>query len=211
MTPRRLVNVALRFIVAYALLVTLFVYWDEALVAPLLPLFRWELTWLMPNFAIASLAVQTSGAERVLTLGVEVAGPVNLGGIWPPRAPFDSSTLLGHVFQPTALMMSVLIALPARDRALMAWRLAFGFVAAIPLAMLDVPWVLSGAIVDLMLASVPYPPAGVHPLVAMMNFLNGGGRLVLALVAAGLVAMAANAISTRARNKYPLEIPPGLS
>jgi hypothetical protein len=79
-------------------------------------------------------------------------------------------------------MLSLLAALPVSN---IQHRIALLFMA-VPLLllveMLDVPMVLLGSIEDLILANVA--PTADSFLVGWMNFMNGGGRLALSIVAA---------------------------
>lgn len=183
MYPSPLLKAAIRFAIAYGILLTISVMFAEAIVSAVLPLFRWELTWLMADFRVIDLSIITSSSEHLVALKMEVARPVNLGGIWPVGAPVNSSTLLGHVLQPAVLALSILCAWPVGGWRARGLLLFCGVIAAAILLLCDVPVVLAGAIVDVMVASSPYPPTQPLLLVALMNFLNGGGRLLLAFVA----------------------------
>lgn len=197
-----LLKVATRFAVAYGVLLTLSVLFAEAMVSAVLPLFRWELAWLLVDFRVVDLSIIAPSGERLVALNMEVVRPVNLGGLWPAGSVLSSSTLLGHVLQPAVLALSILCAWPVRDVRAHALLLLCGIIAAAILLLCDVPVVLAGAIVDVMLASAPYPPAQPPPLVVLMNFLNGGGRLLLAFVAVVIALLLAIA-TQRARAPRP--------
>lgn len=178
-----LLSIALRFAVAYVVLLTLSVVFAETWVSAVLPLFRWELMWLLPDFRVIDLSIVASSSERLIALHMEVARPVNLGGLWPAGAALNSSTLLGHVLQPAVLALSILCAWPVRSARARGLLLLCGAITVAMTLLCDVPVVLAGAIVDVMVASSPYPPTQPLPLAVLMNFLNGGGRLLLAFVA----------------------------
>lgn len=183
MNSSQLLNIALRFAAAYGVLLTLSVIFAEAMVSAVIPLFRWELMCLLPDFRVIDLSIITPSSEHLVALQMEVARPVNLGGIWPVGAALNSSTLLGHILQPAVLALSILCAWPVRGLRAQGLLLFCGVIAAAIMLLCDVPVVLAGAIIDVMAASSPYPPTQPLPLVVLMNFLNGGGRLLLAFVA----------------------------
>jgi hypothetical protein len=175
---------AMRLAGAYAVLLLLAVILSEPIVNTVLPLLRWELGWLLPDFRIDRLAVVSSGYERVIALSAETLRPIDLGGIWPAGVMLESSTLLGHALQPALLALSLLWAWPVRGGFERVALLVCGLVALLLVALLDTPVVLAGALVDLMAAQSASAP---EPLLAtLMNFLNSGGRLLLGLMVVAL-------------------------
>jgi hypothetical protein len=74
-------------------------------------------------------------------------------------------------------------------------------VCSIPLLLLvellDVPLVLVGSVQDLLLASLAPDRLSHDPWVAWMDFLNGGGRLALALMAGAPSLAGRRAIAER--------------
>jgi hypothetical protein len=185
-------GIFLRGALAYLVLTLLAVALVEPFTTLLLPVFRWELAALLPDFTVARLGIERPTGEAILALGVEVARPVNLGGLWLPGMSADSSTLLGHVAQPAILCFALLLALPVRAARDYFPRLLCGAVAVCAALMIDTPLVLAGAIIDVMAANAPAPVSTPPPLAVAMNLLNGGGRALLGVLAAILAVVASS-------------------
>lgn len=160
----------------------------RTLATGLLPLLRWEIAQLAPKYEITDLGVARSGGETAIVLRAETAHSRSYGGrTLPARAALSSSTLLGHLLQPLVVMFSLI-----STAALLQPRYALRFFllavpAAVAVLMVDVPFVLVGALEDLVLANVASSQVSPSPWVIWMNFLNGGGRLAIGLGAALLV------------------------
>ena len=170
------------FLLAYLLLLVLSVQYGQRYVELLLPLYHWEIGWCAPDYRIQSLLLQDNRGEAVVALKLKLVQYSFVGGhLLPPGGEVTSSTLTGHALQHGLLMLSLLVAWPMRG---MKRRIAL-LVIAVPflllVEMLDVPLVLLGSIEDLILTNVA--PTTNSLLVNWMNFLNGGGRLALAIVA----------------------------
>lgn len=163
-------------------------FYGREIATGLLPLLRWEITQIAPQYDVRDLIVAPAGGETSIIVSVKTAYPrVYAGRHLPADVPMSSSTLLGHLLQPLVVMWSVIgtAALLRRRHALPLLSLAIP--AAIAVVMLDVPFVLVGALEDLAISSVLPSDAYRSPWVTWMNLLNGGGRLALGLGAALMV------------------------
>lgn len=183
-----LLKAAALFLLAYLALLALSVQYGHHYLEILLPLYRWEIGWLAPDYRIVSLALADHRGEAVVALTQElVSYTVIAGRALPPGGSISSSTLAGHSLQHPLLVLSLLAAWPAKN---LSSRIALLAVAApflLLVELLDVPLVLLGSVHDLILANVA--PGTGSLLVDWMNFLNGGGRLALSIAAAlGAVA-----------------------
>ena len=151
----------------------------------LLPLYRWEIAGLNPDYRIASLALINGQGEGLVQLKIEAAHQFLFAGkIIPAGTVFSSSTLLGHVVLHPLLMFSVLLAWPGISG---RGRLALVVIALPWLAlveMLDVPLLLTGSITDLLLSQLAPYLASDSWIVHWTYFLESGGRLALSLAAA---------------------------
>lgn len=104
----------------------------------------------------------------------------------PPGLPISSATLVQHCLQPLIVLGSVCMLLPWRQR---RWHSALGLLGAGALIVaLDVPLVLLGAMEDVVLAQVVPGQERTSVQVMWMQFMNGGGRLFLPLLAVALIA-----------------------
>ena len=171
------------FLTAYLLLLVLSVQYGQRYVELLLPLYRWEIGWCAPDYQILNLSLQDNRGEAVVALKLKLVQYSFAGGhLLPPGGEISSSTLSGHVLQHVLLMLSLLVAWPMRGITQRMALLGIALPLLLLVEMLDVPLVLLGSIEDLILANVA--PTASSFLVSWMNFLNGGGRLALSIVAA---------------------------
>jgi hypothetical protein len=154
----------------------------------LLPLLRWEIAQLGPQYDVTDLSAARAGGETVVIVRVSTAySRVASGVSVPSNVRMHSATLLGHLFQPLVVLCSLVstAALLRRHQAVLLLLLAM--LAAVAVVMLDVPFVLVGALEDLAFSAGPPSNASWSPWVTWMNLLNGGGRLALGLGAALVV------------------------
>jgi hypothetical protein len=107
----------------------------------------------------------------------------------PAGTPLRSSTLAGHLFQPWIIGLSLLPFLRWGSAGVLLLRLAVLVVLLSSVMAADVPLILLGAIEDTLLHYLDRAGTTNSPLVLWMNFMNGGGRLVLPLLAFGLTAL----------------------
>lgn len=183
MNKPALLKCVVLFLLAYLVLLGLSLQFGQQYIELLLPLYRWEIAWLAPDYHLVSLAIADSHNESVIALNLDlVRYTVVAGHALPPTSGISSSTLVGHALQHPLIMLSLLAAWPASSN---FQRVKLFLIALPPLLLLealDVPLVLLGSIEDLMIANIA--PDTFSFLAAWMNFLNGGGRLALAIVAA---------------------------
>jgi hypothetical protein len=163
-------------------------FYGREVATGLLPMLRWEIAQLAPHYEIRDLSVAHAGGETAIVVSVTTAYPQLYGArSLPADVSMSSSTLLGHLLQPLVVMWSLIstAALLRRQRALPL--VLFAIPAAVAVVMLDVPFVLVGALEDLVLSTGLPSDAYRSPWVTWMNLLNGGGRLALGIGAALVV------------------------
>lgn len=74
----------------------------------LLPLLRWEISWLAPQYQLTGLRVTRTGLEEIIQAQVTTSRLRILGGeLFSAGIPLQSSTLVGHFLQPLVLMLSL--------------------------------------------------------------------------------------------------------
>jgi len=175
---------ALIVLASVCILATLFLVAGKACGNLFLPLYRFEIEAIFPFMDIQRLLIDTSGREWLITLQI-IFNSTYYVGMNPLAAVtvMSSSTLLGHAFQPLMILLPLVGAakaiVPTSNK-----RLVLGAVFSLVLLLaVDVPFVLVGAIEDILLNQ--FAP-GNSPSLTMswMYFLNGGGRLGLSVVAA---------------------------
>jgi hypothetical protein len=181
-------------------------FYGREIATGLLPLLRWEIAQLTPHYEIRDLSVAHASGETAITVSVKTAYPRLYDGRYlPADVPMRSSTLLGHLLQPLVVMLSLIstAALLRRQRALPL--VLFAIPAAVAVVMLDVPFVLVGALEDLVLSTGLSSDAYRSPWVTWMNLLNGGGRLALGIGAALVVIAIAPGITASADRRVGLQ------
>jgi hypothetical protein len=197
--PAKPFETALRIAVVVALALLAMARYGNVIVAAALPAFGWQVEALVPQLRIVELAVTRSGRDSVIHVDAAPAPVVMIGDKLLPLAPqsrFHVSTLSGHVYQASILALGILIAWPVTRRRRYLLRLALAVPALLALSMLDVPFVLAGELNDSLLELAA--PKSFSPLGAWRDFLQGGGRLALAILAAFAVIAVAESGQSRA-------------
>ncbi|MDO9450634.1 MAG: hypothetical protein Q7J21_09125 [Rugosibacter sp.] len=190
--------IGLRLLVASLLLLAFAHFHGRALIELLLPLFHWEIGWLDDRYRILALGVIQSGADSVVRLDVSLQRIVVVGGqvIFPdPRGQAYVTTLTGHVLQPAILFATLLAAWPVTAWRVYAMRIAVGLPLLLALLMADVPCVLLGELWAIF--AERYAPQEFFILLAWKDFLQGGGRLALGLVAGVATIVVAQRLTLR--------------
>lgn len=167
-----------------------------------LPLLHWELSWLVPQYKINALNLVSTGLDMSVQARVTTRDALIIAGYTlPAGTPLHSSTLIGHLWQPLILMFSLVstAALVQRKNAFALIPLCLATAGL--LLMLDVPFVLAGALQDLL------APEGFSAWVVWMNFLNGGGRMALGFGAALLVLAPFQSLTTAFTTQNLLSTP----
>lgn len=190
----RPLKVALIFTVSGAAWLALFLAYGTQIASGLLPLLRWEVTLIAPQYRLIDLRVVRQQGEDIVKANVVTRRPLRIAGrAVPAGIPMECSTLVGHLLQPLIVLLSAVTATCLLRRGNLPAALFLTFMAAGFVILIDVPFVLVGALEDVV-SSVMAPPQSKHsPWVVWMDFLNGGGRLALALAAALTVAAASGA------------------
>ena len=147
-----------------------------------LPLLRWELSGLIPQYKVTELNLVSMGLDMSVQARVTTREAIIISGhTLPAGTPLQSSTLVGHLWQPLIVMLSLVNTAALTQRRNTVALIPLCLATAGLLLMLDVPFVLVGALQDLL------APEHFSAWVVWMNFLNGGGRLALGIGAALLV------------------------
>ena len=155
---------------------------EQQLSHAVLPLLRWELSWLMPQYKVTELHLVSIGLDMAVHTSVTTReSRIIYGHTLPAGTVLQSSTLIGHLWQPLIVMLSLVSTFALVYRISRYTLLLISIVTAGLLLMLDVPFVLIGALQNLLV------PETLSASIVWMNFLNGGGRLAMGIAAALLV------------------------
>jgi hypothetical protein len=185
----RPLKAAIIFTVSGAGWLALFLTYGTQIASGLLPLLRWEITLIAPQYRLIDLRVVRQAGEEIVKADVVTRHPLRIAGrAVAAGIPMECSTLVGHLLQPLILLLSTVTAACLVRRGNLPVALFLTFIAAGLVILIDVPFVLVGALEDVVSSVTSPPQTGHSPWVMWMDFLNGGGRLALALAAALTVA-----------------------
>jgi hypothetical protein len=162
-----------------------------------LPIFHWQLAQLCDMGTFDRLQYIDKGHASVLEAVVRVRLPAreSMGDI-----EINSSTLVGHIAQYPILALCLVGAWQG-----LSWRsrILGGAVALLACSLAvcaDIPFVLAGSLDDFVQFNLQGRDHPGSALISWMEFLNGGGRLLLAL----LVGVAAANVAVRAQVTHPV-------
>ncbi len=137
------------------------------------------------------LSIKQPGLEQVFALQAQTAEIRYFDSrILPAAIDINSSTLIGHSLQSLVLFYTLFTLLPLKS--IQAWLIysAISIPVILLVLALDVPFVLIGALEDLVLSHFDPESLSYSPSVQWMHLMNSGGRLVLPIVAiAGIFIM----------------------
>lgn len=187
---------AWRFALCLGLVLAATLRWGPAMADSLLPFIAAEIAWLDNTYRVVSLALVHKGGEQLIRIVVTLARCVVLpdgAHCGDPRAQAQVSTLLGHLTLPPALTVAAVLAWPLASWREALWRLPLLGLAVAGVLALDVPMVLWASLWQLHVEA--FAPGLFSPLLMWLDFLQGGGRMALALLAAGGVLAAARAMA----------------
>lgn len=165
-------------------------FYGQRMIAAMLPGLGWELHWLDDNYRILQLSLAAQDGDSVIRLDASLARFVVVGPhVIAPDARGHAvvTTLASSVLRPAIIGLTLLFSWPAQRALQHVWRLGIGGLLLAVLMALDVPLVLLGELWELLRAA--QAPGSFSLLIIWKDFLQGGGRLALALCAV-MVAIA---------------------
>lgn len=183
---RSLIWRGLGFLLIWSLLNAAAWYWGEYLARAVIPVYKTSFSLLTDHYELQALRLE-SQHEPFFKIAVQTAGSRVLNNTLVPNSiDITTRTLQGHVFQPVIIALGLLLIWPLQR----AWHRAVILLLSMPLLTLllslDVPLVLIGSLEDLVLVNFDSDALKSSTYVHVMHFLNGGGRLLLGLLAAAL-------------------------
>ena len=153
-----------------------------------LPLLRVELKCLLPVDSLLNVGVTTRDGELVYAARIAVQnGPSATADHNVMSTVVIVSTLTGNALQPPIIMLSLILAsvnLNIRKRCL-AFLVALPVIAV--LFSIDVPFLLAGAVDELLRTGADVHQGGVSNLTRYVDVLDHGGRFALAMIAAAVI------------------------
>lgn len=115
----------------------------------------------------------------------------------PAGIPIQVSTLAGHLVQPVIVILALCPLLPAKSLAEQMHHLIFALLFCCIIVLLDTPFVLIGAIEELILSTFEPDKISVSLLCQWMFMMNSGGRLFLGLLALPLILLCSRWLQIR--------------
>ena len=192
MTPDRpeldrsvLAGIGLRLALGLPLLIWAAQAWGWDYVNLWLPWYRVVLEWVLPDYAVASLALTWQKGEWHIA-GEFVTQRLVLvhGQLLPAGAGVNASTLMAHALKHPLILAAAVLAWPGLTWRGRVARLLLSLPFLPLLATLDVPLALASAVNDLV-SWMASPQADAASRLADWNkVLDGGGRMALGLAAA---------------------------
>lgn len=153
-----------------------------------LPLLRVELKCLLPVDSLLNVGVITRDGELVYAARIAVQnGPSATADHNVTSTVVIVSTLTGNALQPPIIMLSLILAsvnVNVRKRCL-AFLVALPVIAV--LFSIDVPFLLAGAVDELLRTGADVHQGGVSNLTRYVDVLDHGGRFALAMIAAAVI------------------------
>lgn len=155
--------------------------------------------WVEPGLAVRHAALQRTHAGSRVRVQVVLAHTLVVGGravVPHPQGVAFASVPAGWVWQLPLLLLITATAWPARRRTEWPLRLLLATVLAGLLMAVDLPVVVAAEFWGLLMAA--HDPRGWQPHVAWADFLHGGGRVALSVLAgAAATSLAAKLAALR--------------
>lgn len=174
--------------------------WGAALIEILIPVARQALGWIDNRFSVLSLGIEHTWQDTVVHLRLNLSSGFVMGGrvlIPDPRGFLTVDTPIGNLLQPLAIAPAIAAALPGKlSQRLMRFVLAALF--ALGFLVVDLPLALHAIAWDMLTYSLGMNDFS--PLLVWLAFLNGGGRLGIALLL-GLAAWRSSQYFAHINNK----------
>lgn len=206
--PHRSWQLALRVLIATALVLAVAKTSSRDIVAWLAPGLTAALVWVADDFKVLRVEFVKDRNDTALAALAVLKRTVFLGGraIVPDGvSPIVVSATVGTILQSALVALVLVLAWPA---GLVEWLLRLA-IAAVPMAVIvfiDTPLSMASWLWNSQVMS--YEPGRFSALVAWNTFLNGGGRLALGLVAGALAIALARALTERIhRARRPRTLP----
>lgn len=188
-TQIRALNFALRLGLVTALMLTVAHFCSRQTVTLMLPTLTAALKLVAQDFEIIQVEVVDERNQASVAAVALLGRTVVLGGravVPDGRSVMAVSTTIGTVLQPIWVAWVMALAWPSR-MAELALRIVIVSAMVVPVVLLDTPLSLAAWLWDVMVRL--HEPGRASPLLWWNVFLNGGGRLVLGLIA-GFVSIA---------------------
>jgi hypothetical protein len=168
----------------------------ERILGATMPMLQRSFEWAAPDFRVLEFGIGQVQAERRIAVVVTLARTTVVGSralVPNARGRAEAVTPMAHALQGPVLALIGVAAWPASSRRALLCRLMLAAPVALLLLLADAPLVLAASLQQLLIDALA--PGEASLLVAWSQFLRGGGRYALALLAAALAIGACTARS----------------
>lgn len=179
-------GLALRLLIAFALVFALLWLGGRLLVEAVLPIAHGVLGWIDDRFAVLFLGLDHTDQDTVIRLRVNLIRMIIVGQhvVEPhPKGWLEVTTTTGAILQPLIIALGLSGAWPGRLRTRLL-RLALAALFGTLFMLIDIPLTLYAYVWDMFLEH--YDPRHISPLMIVHQFFHVGGRLGIGVLLAVL-------------------------
>jgi hypothetical protein len=151
----------------------------------LFPLYRMVFELISGDFRILYLGLSYEGADSVIRMDVTLSRTIAVAGhlvVANPQGIANVTTMVGNIFQPVMVGLIAILGWPSGSWRIVLLRLIILLLLALIETVLDIPLLLAGELRELFLDNLS--TGNWSALTVWADFLQGGGRFAMGLVAA---------------------------
>ncbi|WP_283743496.1 hypothetical protein [Sideroxydans sp. CL21] len=170
---------------AASLLLLITIFYAETIATTLLPLYRMVFELIAGDFRILSLGISLENADRVIRLNVTLSHAIAVAGhlvMANSQGGASVTTMTGNIFQPVMVGLIAILAWPSRSWREVTLRLIILTLLSSMETIFDIPLLLAGELWGVLLDNLS--PGSWSFLTVWADFLQGGGRLAIGVMAA---------------------------
>lgn len=185
-----------RLTVASVLLLPLALF-AKPIAIELFPLYRMMFELITGDFRILYFGLSFEGADSVIRMDVTLSRTIAVAGhlvVANPQGIANVTTMIGNIFQPVMVGLIAILAWPSGSWRIVLLRLIALLLLALIETALDIPLLLTGELWELFLDNLS--PGNWSALTVWADFLQGGGRFAMGLVAA-IASIAVSGYATK--------------
>jgi hypothetical protein len=150
-----------------------------------MPLYRRIFEIISDGYQIKFFGLAARGVESVIRVDIGSSHVIVVGGhfVWPdPRGTANVTTLVVQTIQPATVALIAVLGWPCSSLKRWLLRLSSLIVFLLIITSMDVPFLLAGEAWGLFIDNIS--PGTESALVLWSQFLSGGGRAILGILAA---------------------------
>lgn len=177
-------RIAVNALLVFPALIWLGIKFESQYISLFLPVYQWVLGAALPDYAVVALSQSSLSNESVIAATVlavreQIIGAQHL----PPGFSVTASTLSAHALKHVIIMLLLILIWPRINAVQRIARVFFCIPFLVVVEMMDIPLVLASAVNDLVEVNVAPELAANSWLIGWTKVMDGGGRIVLSIVA----------------------------